>query len=134
MGSESTFIGELEVSAGVEPTADFADFENLTNVALIRKVASEFSDQLELMPYQRAGEDMQLAVSVYLSPKSSPGRIIAVLARRSFPHSKQMLIALVKEARERLDLLRKISSRFEEASLGSARESLAKVLSELTSA
>ncbi len=129
MGEEKTFLGEVALLDEIAPDDDFGAFDLLPNLALINELAAEFSDHLELMPYQEWGETVKLAVSVYLRPKSGGGRIIAVLSHEDYPSDKAGLVPVIKQAAKHLEyLIRGIGHKFVEESLTSACESLEQLI------
>lgn len=71
------FIGEIELTSNLPKNGDFLDFSPLALRETIETVAEKHRDFLELMPYQKQGEPVQLVVSVYLKKTASAGRIIS---------------------------------------------------------
>jgi hypothetical protein len=119
-----TFLGELELAQDQLQNPDFADFERLPYKELIQSLAMEFAGDIELMPYQKDGDKMRLLVSVYLQPKDSSGKVIAVLTRGLYPQDMQGIMQLVDIAARRLSSLETIACRFKTDSLLSAQENL----------
>jgi hypothetical protein len=119
-----TFLGELELVQDQLQDSGFAAFDELPQVDFIRMVAAEFAGVIELMPYQKDGEEMKLLVSVYLQPRGNPGKVIAVLIRDRYPRDPLELQQLVVNATNRLASLGAIAGRFEPESVQSAREQL----------
>lgn len=124
MENELTFLGEVNLFKGLVPDADFGDFLNLPNEALIHQLAGEFRDHLELIPYQETGDPMQLGLAVYLRPVSGNGRVIAILVRDLFPKLPADVLSYVRLARERIGLLDFMHHRFTVPSIESAGQAL----------
>lgn len=124
MKTALTFLGELELSQGQLQNRAFADFDRLPHIELIRSLAKEFSGIIELMPYQKDGDEMRLLVSVYLQPRSSTGKVIAVLLREPYPQDVPGLVKTVENALQRLYSLGVIADRFEEKSIQTSEEYL----------
>jgi hypothetical protein len=122
-----TFLGELELAQDQLQNPDFADFERLPYKELIQSLAMEFAGDIELMPYQKDGDKMRLLVSVYLQPKDSSGKVIAVLTRGLYPQDLQGIMQLIDIATKRLSSLQAIACRFKADSLQSAQENLKKL-------
>jgi hypothetical protein len=127
MSTSLTFLGELELAQDQLQDPDFAEFDRLPRVDFIRSVADEFAGVIELMPYQKDGEAMKLLVSVYLQPRDSTGKVIAVLIRERYPKDSQELQRLVLSASNRLSSLDAIAGRFEAESIQSAQENLTRL-------
>ncbi len=124
MSTGLTFLGELELVQDQLQDPAFAEFDRLPQVDFIRSVADEFAGVIELMPYQKDGEEMKLLVSVYLQPRNNSGKVIAVLIRGRYPKDVQELQQLVVNASNRLSSLDGIAGRFEAGSIQSAQENL----------
>ena len=107
MTNSTTFLGEVEILQNSMPEEDFGKFENLLNLGVVHELAHEFSDFLELMPYQELGKQMELSLAVYLRPKFADGRIIAIVGRDKFPENGESLSKIVTQGINRLELLRK---------------------------
>jgi hypothetical protein len=122
------FIGEIELTSDLLINGDFLDFGSLPLRKAIETVAEKHKDFLELMPYQKQGEPVQLVVSVYLKKTASTGRVIAVLLRANYPDNINMLRELVKTALERFRDSEFIKSHFDPDSVGSAECELKKLL------
>ncbi len=133
----STFLGELELSQEQLQNLDFADFDRLPHIELIRSLADEFAQGVELMPYQKDGDVMRLLVSVYLQPRNSAGkaigggRVIAVLTREPYPEDVPGILQIVASARRRLASLEALTRRYEEGSIQQAREYLGQLCSKI---
>lgn len=119
-----TFLGEFELAEGPIQDPDFADFARLPFIEEVRSLAGEFAGAIELMAFQKDGVGMRLLVSVYLQPKNSNGKIIAVLVRAPYPADLKSVSNLVEEAVSRLTWLGSISDRFEQSSILAAKDSL----------
>lgn len=119
-----TFLGEFELAEAPLQDPGFADFAHLPIIETVRLLAGEFAGAIELMPFQKDGDGMRLLVSVYLQPKNSTGKIIAVLVRAPYPEDLMSLSDLVKKATTRLTWLENISERFEQSSIQAAEDSL----------
>lgn len=124
MSTAFTFLGELELAQDRLQDPAFAEFDRLPQVDFIRSVADEFAGVIELMPYKKYGEEMKLLVSVYLQPRNSSGKVIAVLIRGRYPMDLKELQNLVGIASNRLSSLGIIADRFEEDSIRVAQEYL----------
>jgi hypothetical protein len=124
MNPALTFLGELELSQDRLQNTTFADFDRLPHIQLIRSLANEFAGVIELMPYHKDGDEMRLLVSVYLQPKSSSGKVIAVLTRGLYPQDVSGLQQIVDLAAQRLLSLEAIGDRFEEGSIQTSQEYL----------
>jgi hypothetical protein len=129
MQDVSGFLGEIEFggagSAGdLTPLNGFGQFEGLPYIQRLHELAHEFSDVLELMPYQKAGEGVKLLISVYIEPRLTNGRIIAVLVREAYPTDRPALASLMQLALKRMETLVQIRQQFKEPSIASAREAL----------
>lgn len=124
MDSSLTFLGEINIYKNIRPDATFGDFGSLPNINMVRQLAAEFGDHLELMAYQESGDSMMLAVSIYLRPNSNDGRIIAILVRDPYPEDLGGVLNFVQLAQKRLDLLSGLYDRFSEQSIISARRTL----------
>lgn len=119
-----TFLGEFELAEAPLQDPNFADFAHLPFIEEVRSLAGEFAGAIELQPFQKDGVGMRLLVSVYLQPKNSTGKIIAVLIRAPYPADLMSLSHLVQKAANRLPWLGSISDRFEESSIQAAKDSL----------
>ena len=124
MAKALTFLGEIAIIGETAPDKDLGNFQTLPNVDIVQTLAAEFRDHLELMPYQEAGAQMKLAVSVYLVPREGNGRVIAVLARDEYPRDLEGLQAAVAVAHRRLLMIRKVSGKYVDSSLQSALDAL----------
>lgn len=124
MNTGLTFLGELELSQDQLQDPAFAEFDRLPQVDFIQSLANEFAGVIELMPYQKDGEEMKLLVSVYLQPRNSLGKVIAVLIRDRYPKDSKELQHLVVCALNRLISLEVIAARFEKGSIQLAQENL----------
>ena len=124
MNTALTFLGEMELSQEQLQNTAFADFDRLPHVELIRSLANEFAGVIELMPYHKDGDIMRLLVSVYLQPRHSSGKVIAVLTRGPYPQDMDGLLQLVNNAAQRLMSLGVIADRFEEGCIQSSQEYL----------
>ena len=129
MSTGLTFLGELELAQDRLQDPGFAEFDRLPHVDFVRSIAEEYAGIIELMPYQKDGEVMKLLVSVYLQPRNSSGKVIAVLIRERYPKDAQELQQLVLSASNRLSSLDAIAGRFEAESVQSARENLRRLYS-----
>ena len=125
MQSEAGFQGEIEFVEKILPDQDFGDFQGLPNITLIHELAGEFSNSLELMPYQKVGDTKRLLISVYLETSNVSGKVIAVLARDPYPNSWQDLIQIMEIARERLSILDNQPGPFPAESIATARNAIA---------
>lgn len=119
-----TFLGEFELAEAPIQDPGFADFARLPFIEEVRSLAGEFAGAIELQPFQKDGVGMRLLVSVYLQPKNSTGKIIAVLVRAPYPEDLMSLSDLVEKAPTRLTWLGSISDRFEPDSILAAKNSL----------
>jgi len=127
--SEDFFLGEVALLQDGEPEEDFGSFMRLPYIETVHGLAREFSDHLELMPYQQLGDKKTLSLSVYLRPRIGDGRIIAILSREDYPKEKEAIAETIKVGIERLDVLRRsVGNQFLESSLDSARDSLHRLL------
>ncbi len=122
--TELTFLGELELAQDQLQDPGFAAFDELPQVDFIRDLAAEYAGVIELMPYQKDGEEMKLLVSVYLQPRGHSGKVIAVLIRDRYPRDPFEFQQLVVNATNRLASLSALADRFEPGSIQSAREQL----------
>ena len=122
------FIGEIELTSKHPKNGDFSDFGSLVLRKNIETVAEKHKDFLELMPYQKQGESVQLVVSVYLKKTRASGRVIAVLLRADYPDNIDTLRKLVKSALERFRASNFIQNHFDPASVASAERELKKLL------
>ena len=124
MSEGITFLGEFELAEAPLQDPNFADFARLPFIEEVRSLAGEFAGAIELQPFQKDGVGMRLLVSVYLQPKNSTGKIIAVLIRAPYPADLMGLSDLVQRAATRLPWLGSISDRFEQSSILAAKDSL----------
>jgi len=127
MNTALTFLGELELAQEQLQNETFADFDRLPHVEFIRSLADEFAGVVELMPYHKDGDEMRLLVSVYLQPRHSSGKVIAVLTRGPYPQDLHGLLELVQNAARRLTSLEVIADRYEAGSIQSSQEYLKKL-------
>jgi hypothetical protein len=118
------FLGEIEFVEGLLPSQEFGRFEHLPGVQAIHELAHEFSQCLELMPYQKVGEPPKLLVSVYVASRFTTGRMIAVLVRDEYPSTWEALAEKVKLALLRLDALDRMTEQIEAGSIAQARAAL----------
>ncbi len=115
-----TFLGEINIYKKIAPDAAFGDFSNLPIENLVHQLAAEFSEHLELLPYQETGDPMMLNISVYLKPKAGNGRIIAILVREKYPVDPNELLGYVQLAKKRIEMLRVLQHRITPQSIDSA--------------
>jgi hypothetical protein len=127
MSEGLTFLGEFELAEAPLHDPSFADFVRLPYIEAVRSLAAEFAGAIELMPFQKDGDGMRILVSVYLQPKNSTGKVIAVLIRAPYPNDLISLSGLVDKAATRLPWLASISDRFEQSSILAAEESLSRL-------
>jgi hypothetical protein len=125
--NDAGFQGEIEFLEGVLPDEDFGNFQSLPNIGLIHELASEFSNNLELMPYQIVGDVKRLLVSVYLQTKYDQGKVIAVLVRDPYPRDWSELEKVMSHANERLLILDALAETYPPESIDTARKALAKL-------
>jgi len=134
MGESKTFLGEVAIIHAEVPDKDFGAFEKLSNLEPIHNLAREFSEHLELMPYQQLGKTVELSLAVYLKPNFADGRIIAIVGREEFPSDLASLANIIEMGIKHLDLLsRGIGHRYEQASIDSASQQLKLLLSKIRS-
>jgi len=114
------FLGEIGLFGDVLPDKDLGNFGSLPNIGFIRQLAGEYSDSLELMPYQDAGNRVKLALCAYLEPDQGEGRVIAFLCQDDFPPDKDSLLKTLARGKEKLNALRKYSDRFSRSSINFA--------------
>jgi hypothetical protein len=122
------FIGEIELTSSQPKKSDFSDFDSLVLRKKIETVAEKHKDFLELMPYQKQEEPIQLVVSVYLKKTRVSGRVIAVLLRANYPSDTDMLREFVRTALERFQASDFIKKQFDPTSVDSAEHELKKLL------
>ena len=127
MQDETGFQGEIEFADGASLGSQFGEFEVLPNIGLIHELADEFSDSLELMPYQKAGDVKRLLVSVYIGVKSKPGKVIAVLIREPYPTSWDDLEGIMKKAAAQIDVLEQLDAVYQGESIDRARRAVEKL-------
>ena len=99
----------------------------LPNIGLIHELAGEFSDSIELMPYQKAGDVKRLLVSVYIGVKSKPGKVIAVLIREPYPTSWDDLDCIMRKAAAQFVVLEKLDAVYQRESIDQARLAVEKL-------
>ena len=132
MTDSNAFLGEVAIIHAEVPGKDFGAFENLSNLGPIHDLAREFSEYLELMPYQQLGNNVELSLAVYLKPVFTDGMIIAIVGRKDFPSDLKALGSIVKTGIKHLDLLNDgIGHRYEKSSIESASEQLTLLLSKI---
>jgi len=124
MPETSGFLGEIEFVAELLPSQEFGRFESLPDVQAIHELAHEYSQSLELMPYQKVGEPPKLLVSVYVASRLTTGRMIAVLVRDDYPPTWEALAEVVMLALLRLDALDLMTEQIEAGSIAQARAAL----------
>jgi hypothetical protein len=124
MSGTPTFAGEIEFVDHYLPEKSFGEFENLPYMDDLHGLAGEFSNSIELMPYQKMGEQVKLLISVYLIPKRTSGTIIAVLTRDPYPKARSEFANMVKIAKQRFDTQTQLLQEFEKSSIDSAAEAL----------
>jgi hypothetical protein len=124
MSVEKTFSGEIEFDPHTLPSIDFGEFQYLPYSDDIHDLAKEFSNSLELMPYQKVGEHVKLLISVYLQLKQKPGTIIAVLIREKYPKDLTELANLVHLAHNIFNNMTQLNENFDKISIDSANSSL----------
>jgi hypothetical protein len=124
---DQVFVGELELVRSFR-SKDFQRFESLPLAQEVQKLASEVFGTIEIMPYQRQGETLKLALSVYLRPKFRRGRIIVILLKERYPRNFKELVALAEKAKTRLKKLVE-SSGFDRESRQAAKRNLDRLLS-----
>ena len=125
MKNTQTFLGEVAIIRDEMPDKDFGAFEKLTNLDSVHDLAREFSQFLELMPYQELGKNVEISLAVYLDPIFAEGRIIAIVARDDYPPDLDSLAKTVQKGIDHLELLRKgIGQRYTSESIDSARHKL----------
>jgi hypothetical protein len=114
------------------PEDDFGAFETLSILEPIHELAHEFSDHLELMPYQQLGKQVELSLAVYLRPVFADGRIIAIVGRDEFPDDLKSLAKIVETGIHHLDLLNTGNGqRYEAGSIESASQQLKLLLAKI---
>ncbi len=134
MTDSKTFLGEVAIIHAEVPDKDFGAFESLSNLEPIHELAREFSEHLELMPYQQLGKNIELSLAVYLKPIFADGRIIAIVGREEFPTDLDSLAHIIEIGIKHLELLRSgIGPRYEQASIESASQQLKLLLSRIYS-
>lgn len=132
MTDSKAFLGEVAIINAEIPDKDFGAFETLSNLEPIHELAREFSEYLELMPYQQLGKQVELSLAVYLKPVFADGRIIAIVGRENFPTDLESLGDIVETGINHLELLRSgIGHRYEEKSILSASKQLKSLLSKI---
>lgn len=130
MASSNTFLGEVAIFQAKIPGSDFGAFEKIPNLSAVNQLAGEFSDYLELMPYQQLGDPLSINLSIYLRPVFGEGRVIAIVAREPFPSNFESLSRIIQVGIRHLDLLMEgIGHRFEESSIELAAKQLRLLLS-----
>ena len=125
MTAQLTFLGEIELAGDLVPTKGFGAFNELPNIGLVRELAHQFRESIELMPYQKVGDVRRLLICAYLEASVGGGQLIAVLGREEYPATLSGLVALLENAIRRLELLDQPGSEFRRGSLDAARTSLA---------
>jgi hypothetical protein len=134
MPAQRTFLGEIELVDNLELTQEFGDFETLPNVNLVWELAREFSDRVEIMPYQKAGDIARILVSVYLELIRGRGIIIAVLARDPYPQDRASLRTMIRDSLLRLGQMTRFGQRYAAGSIERSREALVDLLERLEQA
>ena len=125
MAESNTFLGEVSIFHAQVPDAEFGAFEKIPNLASINRLAHEFSEFLELMPYQQLGNNLEINLSIYLKPVYGDGRVIAIVAREAFPVDFSALVLIIEKGIRHLELLAEgIGFRFEKSSIELAAEKL----------
>lgn len=127
MNNTKTFAGEIEFDGRISPEQDFGKFQNLPLVNEIHELAAEFSNCIELMPYQKVGENVKLLISVYLESKQNSGTIIAVLIRDTYPITTIDLAKMVRHAYKIFTSLPQLTQQFEKGSILSAEDALSQL-------
>ncbi|MFA5925481.1 MAG: hypothetical protein WC831_00975 [Parcubacteria group bacterium] len=125
------FIGEIELTSDRPKNDDFLDFGFLPLKKQIEIVAEKHKDFLELMPYQKQGEAVQLVVSVYLKKTELIGRVIVVLLRADYPDNIDTLREFIKTALKRFQASVFLKNQFDHASVNFAECELEKLLQEI---
>ena len=134
MTNSKTFLGEVAIIHAETPDKDFGAFEDLSNLEPIHELAREFSEYLELMPYQQLGNHVELSLAVYLKPVFADGRIIAIVGREAFPTDLNSLANIVETGIKHLDLLNQgIGHRYEPDSITLASKQLRSLLEKIRS-
>ena len=134
MTDSKAFLGEVAIIHAEVPDKDFGAFETLSNLETIHDLAREFSEHLELMPYQQLGNKVELSLAVYLRPVFADGRIIAIVGRDVFPTDLGSLASIVESGINHLALLNSgIGHRYEQDSVESASQQLKRLLSKIKS-
>jgi len=128
MQNETGFQGEIEFAEGESLGSQFGEFESLPNIGLIHELAGEFSDSLELMPYQKAGDVKRLLVSIYIGVKSKPGKVIAVLTRAPYPKSWDDLEGIMTTAAAQIAVLKTLDAIYQLESIDQSGLALEKLV------
>lgn len=132
MGESNTFLGEVSIFHAQVPDKDFGAFEKIPNLAAINRLGHEFSEYLELMPYQQLGKELEINLSIYLKPLFGDGRVIAIVARDAFPTDFEALAQIVRTGIRHLELLSEgIGFRFEGNSVAAASKILHVLLAKI---
>lgn len=123
-----TFLGEIELGEGAD--ANLSDFQTLPNIQKINSTAQQYQGRVEIMPYQKQGEEVKLLVSVYLEQVEVRGKIIAVLIREPYPNDLGGLKILLERAKSRAVTLRTLTSH-KSVSIDEAEADLQEIINRL---